>query len=103
MQDVEPFGIGLHQPVFDTVMHHLDEMAGAVRAAMNIAALRRAAFPGAARRSLDRADAGRERGEDRVEPPDRLGLAADHHAIAALQPPDAAPRPDIDVVDALRL
>ncbi len=31
----------------------------------------------------------------------RLGLAADHHAVAALQAPDAAAGADIDVVDAL--
>ena len=32
---------------------------------------------------------------------DRLLVAADHHAIAALEAPDAARRADIDIVDAL--
>ena len=32
LQDVEAFGIGLHQAVFDAVVDHLDEMAGADRA-----------------------------------------------------------------------
>ena len=31
-----------------------------------------------------------------------LRLAADHHAVAALQAPDAAAGADVDVVDALR-
>ena len=39
LQDVEAFGIGLHQAVFDAVMDHLDEMPGAGRAGMDIALL----------------------------------------------------------------
>ena len=31
-----------------------------------------------------------------------VALAADHQAVAALEPPDAAARPDVDVVDLLR-
>ncbi len=46
--------------------------------------------------------AGRQRREDRVEVLDHVGLAADHHAVAALQAPDAAAGADVDVVDALR-
>ena len=33
---------------------------------------------------------------------DHLFLAANHHAVAALQAPDAAARPHVDIVDALR-
>ena len=40
-------------------------------------------------------------GEDRVEMLHHVGLAADHHAIAALQAPDAAAGADVDIVDAL--
>ena len=39
VEDVEALGIGLHQPVLDVVMHHLDEMPGAARAGMDIALL----------------------------------------------------------------
>ena len=39
------------------------------------------------------------RGEDRVEAADRLRLAADHQAEAALEPVDAAAGADIQVVD----
>ena len=39
LEDVEAFGIGLHQAVFDAVVDHLDEMPGADRAGMDIALL----------------------------------------------------------------
>ena len=45
---------------------------------------------------------GRERREERVEPSHDVGLAADHEAVAALEPPDAAARPAVDVVEAAR-
>ena len=85
-QDVEAFGVGLHHAVLDAVVHHLDEMAGAARAGVEIALLdpRVAAF--AAGRQRDRPAAGRERLEDRVEAVERLAPAADHHAEAALSP-----------------
>ncbi len=54
-----------------------------------------------ARRARDRADAGGERREDRVDRVDRFLRPADHHAIAALEPPDAAGGADIDVMRAL--
>ncbi len=46
-------------------------------------------------------DAGRQRREDRIEVLDDLLLAADHHAVAALQAPDAAAGSDVHVVDSL--
>ena len=46
---------------------------------------------------------GRERREDRLEPLHRLVLAADHQAVADLQPPDAAGDAGVDEVDPLRL
>ena len=45
-------------------------------------------------------DAGSDGAEDRLEPGDHLGLAADHQAEAALQPPDAAAGADVEVVEA---
>jgi hypothetical protein len=38
---------------------------------------------------------------DRIDILDRLVLPADHHAIAALKPPDAAGGADVDISDAL--
>ena len=37
LQDVEPLGVGRHQPVLDAVVDHLDEVAGTVRPAVEIA------------------------------------------------------------------
>ena len=45
---------------------------------------------------------GASAGEDRVEPSDDVVLAADHEAVAALEPPDAAAGADVDVVEARR-
>ena len=99
-QNVEALRVSLHHPVFDAVVDHLDEMPGAVRPGMEIAlaGTRVAAFAvrASARSPLPR----RERAENRVEPFDHLLLAADHQAIAALQPPDAAAGADVEIVDA---
>ncbi len=43
-------------------------------------------------------DAGRERPEDRIEPRNRLVLAADHEAVATLETEHAAGGPDIHEV-----
>ena len=75
---------------------------GAVGAAVEVALLGRARGTGAPGRALRRVDAGRERGEDRVEVRDDVVLAADHEAEAALEAEHAAARADVDVVDALR-
>ena len=50
----------------------------------------------------DLADAGSQCGEDRIEVFHHAIFAADHHAVAALQPPDAAAGADVDIVDFLR-
>ena len=42
-QDAQSLGVGGHDPVFDAIVNHLDEVAGAVGAAVQIALLRRAA------------------------------------------------------------
>ena len=100
LQNVEALGIGLHQAVFDAVVDHLDEVAGADRAGMDIALLDARIAAVAPGRARNIADARRQRREDRVEPIDDRLVAADHHAIAALDAPDAAAGADVDVVDA---
>src|ERR1043165_8362405 len=99
-EDVEALRIGLHQPVFDAVVDHLHEMAGAARPGMDVAlpGPRIAALPGRRRRNVARA--GHERAEYRIEPLHHGFLAADHQAVAALQPPHAAARADIEIMDA---
>src|ERR1700730_1388543 len=103
LQNVKTFGIGLHQAIFDAVMDHLDEMPGAYGACMNIALLDAGVAslaPGGAR---DIACAGLHRSEDGIEPVDHRLVAADHHAIAAVDPLDAARGADVDVMDAVLL
>src|SRR5260370_34357272 len=102
LQDVKSFGIGLHQAVFDAVMDHLDEMPGADRAGMDIALLDPGIASLAPRGARDIADARRERGENRVEPVDHGLVAADHHAIAALDAPDAASGADVPISTSAR-
>ena len=73
LQNAQALGVGGHDAVLDAVVDHLDEMAGAVRTAMQIALFGGAAQLLASRRARNVADARRQRGEDRD--------------------PDAAPRP----------
>ena len=101
LEDVQALGVGGHEPVLDAVVDHLDEVPGAVGAAVQVAVLgvgrgspvrpgvRGAApTPGAIAAKI---------GSSRV---DRVVLAADHQAVAALEAPDAAAGADVDVVDA---
>src|SRR5262249_6266456 len=55
-----------------------------------------------ARRARYVAEPGGERRKDRVEMLRRLAVAADHHAIAALEPPHPAARADVEIADAPR-
>ena len=82
-------------------MHHLDEVPGAGRAGVDVAALGAGIAFLAARRARDIAQPRSERREDRIEVIHGRLLAADHHAIAALDAPDAAGRAAIDVANAL--
>ena len=97
----EPFGICRHHSVFDSVVDHFDEMAGTMGSAMQIALLGRAVDPFAARCARNIAAARRKRNEDRIEVLHDFDVAADHHAITALKPPDAAARADVDIMNAL--
>src|SRR5687767_1325003 len=50
VQNVETFRISLHQPIFDAIVNHLDEMTGAGRSAIDIALLGSRILRGPARR-----------------------------------------------------
>ncbi len=79
----------------------LTKWPGAVRAAVQVSAFGRADGRAlAAWRRWGGRDAWSQRGEDRIEMRDDCRLAADHLAEAALESPDAAARPDVDVVNA---
>src|SRR5262249_11658378 len=95
-EDIESFRIGLHEAVLDSVMDHLDEMAGTGRAAVKIAEFCRASefFPAGRARNVS--CTGRESLENGVKTLYRLFRPADHHAVTALQAPDAAAGTDVD-------
>jgi hypothetical protein len=73
-------------------------VTGAVRPRMDVTALCAwvAAIP--AWRSRHVSHSWCERGKDRVEAVDDILLAADHHAVATFQTPDAAARSNIDIM-----
>ena len=89
--------------VFNAVVDHLHKVSRADRPAMQIALLRSLVKLFAARRMLDLADAGRERLEDWIDGLHGLVRTADHHAVSALETPNAAAGPDVHIVDALLL
>src|SRR5262245_20385492 len=97
-EDVEAFGVGLHQPVLDAVVHHLHEVAGAFRSAMETPEFGRASAGPAWRRRRGARPRG-ERPEDRLEPRDLFSGTADHEAVAAIDAPDATARADVHVVN----
>src|SRR5579864_8553410 len=80
-------------------MDHFYEMARAGGSAIQIAVLSRAFLALAAGCGLDIAYAGRQSFEYRIETHGGFLGATDHHAIAALDAPDAARGADVEVVD----
>src|SRR5580698_785404 len=102
LDDRQALGDRGHHAVLDAVVHHLDEVPGAVRPAVQVTLLGGAARSqpgGRLRGALARGDGQ----EDRVQPPHRLVLAADHQAVATVQSPDAAAGTAVDVVEAVAL
>src|SRR5438128_7718006 len=85
LQNGKAFGVGLHQSVFDAVVNHLDEVAGAHRPDPTPTSIRR----------------WREGLEYRPEPLDCGFVAADQHAVARGQPPHAAAGAAVDVSNLL--
>src|SRR6202022_3968662 len=92
-QDAQSLGVSGHDAVLDSVVHHLDEMAGAVRSAVQVSLLGRAANGFPPRSAGDVAGAGRQLREDGIEVFHHRILAADHQAVPALPPPDSPPGP----------
>ena len=71
-------------------MDHLDEVPGTGRTGVNVTALGAGIAFRAARRTRDIAQPGSKCCEDRIEVIHSLLRTANHHAIAALDTPDAA-------------
>src|SRR5262249_43684002 len=102
LQDAQAFGVGGHDAVLDAVMNHLDEVASAIGAAMQVTLFGGATgllAPRGARYLV--AHARSQPGKDWIEVLDHRVLATDHHAVTSLQAPDAAAGSHIDVVDSL--
>src|ERR1035437_3560290 len=97
-----PFGISRPPSVLDAVVDHLDEVTRSGRSAVEIPQFGSARGLLAPGRARNVADPGRDRPEDRVQSLNGVRVAPDHHAVAALEAPDSAARPDVQVVDALR-
>src|SRR5262249_62285356 len=93
VQHVHPLRQGRHHAVLDAVVDHLDEVARAVGAAVQPALLGGAGLTGAAGRARRGVHARREGAEYRRHVGYRVVVAADHEAVAAVEPPDAAPPP----------
>src|ERR1017187_6139443 len=102
-QNVKSFGVGSHQSVFNAVMDHLDEMAGAGRPAMEITLLDRATNLFSSRCTRDIAASRSKRLKDRIEVQYGIALASDHQTITALDPPYAAACPHIDIANTFGL
>src|ERR1044072_1490894 len=99
LQNVKTLGVSLHQAVFDAVMHHLDEMARSDRAGVDVALLDARIAPLASPGARNVADSRRQGGKDRIEPVDHDLVAADHHAVPAIDAPDATAGADIEIMD----
>src|SRR4029077_4600950 len=96
----QTFGVRGHQAIFDSVVHHLHEMAGAGWTAVEIALFGSAGRFLASWSARSISTSRRERLEDRVEMSHGVVFAADHLAVATLKAPDAAAMSDINVMNA---
>src|SRR5262249_38901732 len=101
-QHAQPLGVGGHDAVLDAVVYHFDEVAGAIWPAMQITLLGAATNFFTPRRAWDVTHAWGQTGKDGIEVLDHRLFAANHHAVASLQTPDATTRSHVYVVDALR-
>ena len=103
LENIQPFRVGGHQRIFDAIVHHLDEVAGAIRSAVQITPLGRRRVAFAAGRAFDITPARSQCRENGIQVFHGLFFAPDHHAVAALQTKDAAAGAHIHIVDAIRL
>src|SRR5882724_1950163 len=99
-ENVEAFGVGGHQAVFNAIVNHFHEVAGTRRAAVEIAFFGGAGAPFAAGGAVDITATGSECFENGIEVFHDAVFAADHLAVAALEAPDAAAGADVNIVNA---
>src|SRR5580692_7077119 len=100
LQNVQSFGVGSHQAIFDSIVDHLHEVTCSRWAAVEITFLSRSTNLLAAGSTVDVSAARRERFEDGVEVFHDVQFSANHLAVPALKSPDAAAGADVAIVDA---
>src|ERR1700730_19238319 len=98
LENVQAFGVGGDQAIFDSVVDHFHEVAGARWAAMEVSLFRGAGDLFAAGSARCVAATWREGLENGIEMADGVVLAADHLAVAAFESPDASASADVNVV-----
>src|SRR5436309_4994860 len=99
-QDAEALSVGGHEAVLNAVVHHLDEVAGAIGTAVQVTLLGSAVKVLAPGRARCVTRARRQRREDWIEAPDGVLFTTDHHAVTSLQAPHTTARPYVQLVDA---
>src|SRR5438309_306885 len=99
-ENIKAFGVSLHQAVFNSVVDHFHEVAGAGRAAVKVTLLGCAAKPLPSGRAWNLTYAGREGFEDGIKALHGFFRPAQHHAVSALKSPDAAAGSNVDIVNA---
>src|SRR5438128_2730407 len=102
-EDVKALGVGLHETVFDAVVHHFDEMPSSRRAAMDVTLFRSSSQLLAPWSAWNVTATRSERFEYGIELLDSLFGTTNHHAVAAIDSPDSAARAHVDVVNSPRL
>src|SRR6516164_11278215 len=102
LQHADALCIGGHNAVFDAVVDHLYEVTGAVRTTVQISLFRSSTEIFSAGRARDVAHPWRERGEDGIEVMYDFVFTSDHHAVTAVETPNATAGSHIYVMDVLR-
>src|SRR5262245_23053946 len=82
-QDPEPLSVGGHDAILDTVVDHLDKMAGAVGTAVQVSLLGGAIQLLAARRAWDVTRTRRQHREDGIKALDDVLFSSNHHAVTS--------------------
>src|SRR5580692_5566605 len=101
-QNSQPFRVGGHDSVFNSVVNHLYKMAGTAGSAVQITLLGGAVDLVAIGSTRYVSDTGRQHHENRIELLHDIVLATKQHAVDSLQTPHAAARAHIHILNTLR-
>src|SRR5438270_7527199 len=100
-KNVKSLGVCLHNPVLDSIVDHLHEMPGTGRTAVNITLFRCASQLLPSGCTCNVATTGSKSFENWIELLDHFFWPADHHAVAALQAPNAPAGADVNIMNSL--